>query len=263
MSKPKKSLGQNFLIDKNIISKIINNVEIKNKIILEVGPGTGNLTEKILLKNPKKLIIIEKDKTLFQNLKLKFNKFSNLKILNCDFLKLNLDKIVKEKMTIVGNLPYNISTQILVKWIKFQDNNKIFEKLILMFQKEVADKIIASNNSKNYGRISIISKYNFNVIRLFNISNNCFFPKPKVMSSILLFKPKNNITNKLVELSSLEKITNVFFNQKRKIIKKPMSKLFKNPDLVARKIGIKLSIRPENINESQFFKLSQIFEEQL
>ena len=83
------------------------------------------------------------------------------------------------------------------------------------------------------------------------------------MSSILLFKPKNNITNKLVELSSLEKITNVFFNQKRKIIKKPMSKLFKNPDLVARKIGIKLSIRPENINESQFFKLSQIFEEQL
>ena len=183
MSKPKKSLGQNFLIDKNIISKIINNVEIKNKIILEVGPGTGNLTEKILLKNPKKLIIIEKDKTLFQNLKLKFNKFSNLKILNCDFLKLNLDKVVKEKMTIVGNLPYNISTQILVKLIKFQDNNKIFEKLILMFQKEVADKIIASNNSKNYGRISIISKYNFNVIRLFNISNNCFFPKPKVMSS--------------------------------------------------------------------------------
>ena len=141
-NKPKKSLGQNFLIDKNIINLIVDLGKInQNDTVLEVGPGTGNLTEAILLKKPKKLIVIEKDKNLASALEKKFKK--NITIINDDILEINENDIANKPMTIYGNLPYNISTQILAKWIKNKKFNNITKKLILMFQKEVADRILA------------------------------------------------------------------------------------------------------------------------
>ena len=131
--KPKKSLGQNFLIDRNVLEQIVDTVEITNKEILEVGPGSGNLTTFILKKNPKKLYVIEKDDDLALLLE---DKFSNeINIINDDVLKISEDKISDEKLTVFGNLPYNISTEILSRWVINLNKNFWFESLILMFQK--------------------------------------------------------------------------------------------------------------------------------
>ena len=187
--KPKKSLGQNFLIDQNIINLIINSASIKkDDVLLEVGPGTGNLTEKILFKKPKKLIVVEKDKNLAKNLLEKFH--NKIEIINDDILKINEEKLSKSRIVVFGNLPYNISTQILAKWIKLKNLNFIYKKLILMFQKEVADRILANTGEKQYGRLSILSSWKMNVRKIKEVSPNSFYPSPKVKSTILLFEPK-------------------------------------------------------------------------
>ena len=190
MIKAKKSLGQNFLIDKKILEKIVNATEIKDKIILEIGPGTGNLTSFIFKKNPKKYFAIEKDDKLVINLKKKFD--NKLIIINEDVLKIDETSLFKDKVTVFGNLPYNISTEILSKWIINLKDNFWFEALILMFQKEVADRIIAEFNSPKYGRLSIICNWKLNIKKICDIEPNAFFPKPKVDSSLLFFYPKAN-----------------------------------------------------------------------
>ena len=187
--KPKKSLGQNYLIDNNILNLMADIGEIKNDdIVLEVGPGTGNLTEKLLLKKPKKIILIEKDKNLSNNLKSKFNEKINL--LNEDILKVNEEILSNKKMIFYGNLPYNISSQILAKWIKLKNLNYICKKFILMFQKEVAERIIAKTNQKEYGRLSILSSWRLNIKKIRDINPNSFYPVPKVKSTILMIEPK-------------------------------------------------------------------------
>ena len=137
MKYAKKSLGQNFLIDKNIIKKIINLVEIKNKNIIEIGPGKGALTEEILKKKPKSLTVIEKDTHLASELRKNYSNLKNTKVINADILKFNIEKIDNDQTIIFGNLPYNISSQILVKILKFKKWPPKFSNLILMFQKEL------------------------------------------------------------------------------------------------------------------------------
>ena len=188
----KKSLGQNFLIDKNIIDKIVNISQIENKNILEVGPGTGNLTSAIIKKKPNKLIVIEKDNKLASTLQNNFGE--KIIVLNNDILKINENEIIEEPLTVFGNLPYNISTEILCKWILNINDKKIwFDYLILMFQKEVADRILSNFNSKNYGRLSVISNWKLDIKKICDISPSSFSPKPKVESSLLFFKPKKKI----------------------------------------------------------------------
>ena len=145
MIRAKKSLGQNFLIDKNILEKITNVTAIENKIILEIGPGTGNLTSYIFKKKPKKFFVVEKDNELAINLENKFN--NKLTIINDDILHINESILSKDKITVFGNLPYNISTEILSKWIINLKDKFWFDCLVLMFQKEVADRIIAKFNT--------------------------------------------------------------------------------------------------------------------
>ena len=147
----KKSLGQNFLIDRNVLEKIVNTTQIENKEILEIGPGSGNLTQYILKKKPKKVYVIEKDSSLSLLLQEKFN--DEINIINDDVLKISEDKISKEKLTVFGNLPYNISTEILSKWIVNLNKKFWFNELILMFQKEVADRIIAKSNTSKLWKI--------------------------------------------------------------------------------------------------------------
>ena len=150
MMRAKKSLGQNFLIDQNIINKIVNIVNIKDKNILEIGPGTGNLTLEILKRKPKKIILVEKDNNLVDLLQNRFNK--SVRIINKDVLKINESLLDDQILTVFGNLPYNISTEILSKWILNLSQKKIwFNYLVLMFQKEVADRIISKFNTKDYG----------------------------------------------------------------------------------------------------------------
>ena len=256
--KPKKSLGQNFLIDQNIINLIINSVSIKkNDILLEVGPGTGNLTEKILLKKPKKIIVVEKDKGLTKKLLEKFN--NKIEIINDDILKINEEKLFESKITVFGNLPYNISTQILAKWIKLKNLNFIFKKLILMFQKEVADRILASTGEKQYGRLSILSAWKMNVTKIKEVSPNSFYPSPKIKSTILLFEPKKNFF-KIKNPKNLEFVTRTFFNQKRKMIKKPLKAIFKDIDKISNKLRIDITKRPQNLAPDIYFQICREYE---
>ena len=255
--KAKKSLGQNFLIDQNIIRKIIDTVEIKNKEILEIGPGSGNLTTHILSKSPKKMYVVEKDNNLSALLSEKFN--NKISIINDDILKISEDKISKEKLTVFGNLPYNISTEILSKWIINLDKEFWFNELVLMFQKEVADRIIAKFNSSSYGRLSILSNWKLNIQKIIDIKPESFLPRPKIESSLLVFKPKENFF-KLINADNLEIVTRVFFSQRRKMIKKPFNQIFKNAKEISNKFGIDLNLRPQNLSPETYLKIAKEYE---
>ena len=183
---PKKSLGQNFLLNKNIISKIIELGHISNESeVIEIGPGTGNLTKEIIKKNPRKFIAIEKDKNLFANLKKKFN--YDVELINQDVLKINWDKLTENKSIVFGNLPYNISAKLLIDLIRLNNLNLLFKKFILMFQKEVADRIVANVNSSKYGRLTILTNWKMNTKKIMDIEPENFYPKPKVKNSLVYF----------------------------------------------------------------------------
>ena len=247
---PKKSLGQNFLIDKNIIEKICNAGNVsQSDTVLEIGPGTGNLTEFILRKKPKKFYIIEKDKRFIKNLSERFA--NKLIIINKDILKYDLNLLSDTNLIIFGNLPYNISSQILINLINYCSSKFSYKKLVLMFQKEVADRILAEDNSKNYGRLSIFSSWKLDIKKLMDIYPSSFFPKPKVMSSLLIFEPKNNYI-KFKNSKNLEYITNIFFNQKRKMIKKPLNILFKDSKKVVDELDLDINLRPQNLKKDTF-----------
>ena len=259
MIKPKKSLGQNFLVDDNILKKIINITKIEGQNILEVGPGTGNLTSFIKEKNPKKLYVIEKDNELVSVLNKKFK--NSITIINEDILKFNEKELSKDKLIVFGNLPYNISTEILCKWILNLDNaNFWFESLILMFQKEVADRILAKFNTSSYGRLSILANWKLDIVKICDINQNCFFPRPKVESSLLFFKPKLKFF-KLKRAKNLEKVTRIFFNHRRKMIKKPYNQIFNNNNEIKNKLKINLSLRPQNLDLETYYNLTKEYEE--
>ena len=258
MIKPKKSLGQNFLIDQNILKKIVSLIKIEDKFVLEIGPGTGNLTSHILENNPKKLIVVEKDKFLVNDLKKKFE--NKIIIINNDILKINEKKLYNERLIVFGNLPYNISTEILAKWIINLDNKNFwFDSLILMFQKEVADRILSKFNSSNYGRFTILANWKLEIDKICDIKPGSFYPKPKVNSSLLFFKPKKNFYQ-LKSSKNLEKITRIFFNQRRKKIKTPFNILFKGNVDVLNNLNIDLNLRPHNLSHEIYYKLTEEYE---
>ena len=257
MIRAKKSLGQNFLIDDKILNQIVNCVEIENKNILEIGPGTGNLTKYILSKKPKQFTVIEKDNELINNLKVQFKK--NLNIINNDVLNVDEKSLFKGKAIVFGNLPYNISTEILSKWIINLKTDFWFESLVLMFQKEVADRIIANYNNSNYGRLSILANWKLIIKKICDIEPSSFSPKPKINSSLLLFAPRKDFY-KIKDPKNLEKITRIFFNNRRKMIKKPFNQIFNGDSGILEKLNIDLNLRPQNLNFETYYKLTEEYE---
>ena len=257
MIRAKKSLGQNFLIDREVLEKITNVVQIKDKTILEVGPGTGNLTSFILKKNPKKMFVIEKDDDLAINLNETFK--DQLTIINDDILQVDENLIFKNKVTVFGNLPYNISTEILSKWITQTKDEFWFNNLILMFQKEVADRIIAKFNTSDYGRLSILSNWKLNVEKICDIKPESFSPRPKIDSSLLFFSPKKSFY-KIKDPKNLEKVTRIFFNHRRKMLKKPFNQLFNGDQRVLNELKIDLNLRPQNLDFDTYYQLTCAYE---
>ena len=251
----KKSLGQNFLKDRNIIKKIINLKNIKSKDIVEIGPGNGAITDEILSHDPNSLILIEKDNRLLDKLKEKYKKNKSIIFYNDDVLKIDLEKKIKKNSIIFGNLPYNISSQILVKLIKFNKWPPKFSNLILMFQKEVADKILG----KSYGRLSIISNYRLKSMNKFDVSANCFFPKPKVTSTVIHLVPIKKITYKIKDITNLEFITNKFFSNKRKKINKKIREIF-NLDQINEFKNLNLNNRPSDLKKEFYYQATEIYE---
>lgn len=259
MNYPKKSLGQNFLIDNNVIGKILNLFSVKNKDIIEIGPGHGSLTDEIIKLKPKSLCIIEKDRILSNKLKIKYENNKEVKVYNNDILYFPMEKILKRNSVIIGNLPYNISSQILVKILRLKKWPPKYSDIIFMFQKELGEKILGKFSSKKYGRISILTNYRLFSLNKFDISPNCFFPKPKVNSTVIHFKPKEVIKPIINNLNNLEKVTNILFSNKRKMIKKNIFKILKKDEL--KKIeDLDLKLRPSKIKPEVYYKIAKLYE---
>ena len=255
---PKKSLGQNFLLNKNIIKKIVELGGISNESnVIEIGPGTGNLTEELYKKKPKKLIVIEKDDSLISELKKKFS--SNIQIINKDVLTVEWENYKNQNIILFGNLPYNISAQLMVNLIRLNELNKFFNKFILMFQKEVADRIVAEVNSSKYGRLTIMTNWKLKAIKIMDIDPENFFPRPKVKSSLVYFEPKSNFFF-IKNPKNLEKVTNIFFQNKRKMIKKPLNILFRDSRKIIKKLDLDEKCRPQNLDPLTFYKISKEYE---
>lgn len=256
----KKSLGQNFLVDQNIIKKIVNSVNITNRNILEIGPGKGALTNEILKKNPKSLILVEKDYKIFEKLKEKYKDNKKVEVNNNDILELDLEKKLKKSSIIFGNLPYNISSQILVKIIKFKNWPPKFTDIIFMFQKEMADRVIGKFNSSGYGRLSVLTNYRLDILKKFNVSPNCFLPKPKVNSTVIFIKPKKINKYQIGNIDNLEKITRIFFSNRRKMINKSYEKIFNSTNKRNLIKNLDLSARPSEIKPEKYYEITELYE---
>jgi len=244
---PKKSLGQNFLIDKNICKKIINLIEIKNKIIVEIGPGTGQLTKEIILNKPKKIILIEKDTNLYNNLKKNYANHKNIDLYNIDAI--NFDYSKYDNIYLISNLPYNMSLKIIYKLLSYSENIK---DMVLMVQKEVAEKLQYKKNfkmNKHNFVINSVSEYKI----MFNVSNKVFYPKPKINSSVIKITPKKKL---FFKLNDLLKFSQSIFSQKRKKISNLLKFTIEKKKNMSNNI---ISQRAENLDLSQLIKLFNIF----
>ena len=180
-------------------------------------------------------------------------------MINDDILNVDENALSDEKLIVFGNLPYNISTEIICKWILNINDKKVwFKNLILMFQKEVADRIIAKFNTSNYGRLSILSNWKLNIKKICDIKPTAFSPKPKIDSSLLIFTPKDNFYK--INPKNLEIVTRTFFNQRRKMLKKPYNQIFNGNLDISKKLKIDLNLRPQNLNFETYYRLTSEYE---
>ena len=256
MFKHKKRFGQNFLINKDIIKKIADiGIINKDTNIIEIGPGSGSLTEELLKRNPKQIFAIEFDKDLSNYLEKIKNNYQNFNYEISDALTFDEKKIFKKNSIIFGNLPYNISLKLLIKWIYSDPWPPFYDQMILMFQKEVAERIVATSNNKKYGRISILTDARLDVKFHFNISKKEFNPEPKVDSSVLSFTPKTDTNFKLKDLTILSDLTKIIFNTKRKMISKTLKKILNEKELKIIDFNNIKNLRPENLDFSFYYKL--------
>ena len=255
----KKKYGQNFLINQIIVKKIIDASNINyNDEILEVGPGDGILSKEIIKKKPKKFIALEIDKSLINKLKIIFDKSKNknYEIIFTDAIKFNEISKFNNNFKIISNLPYNVSLPLLIKWINQLSKYPVAKKMILMFQKEVAERILAKINSKKYGRISILSSVYYDIKKVIDVDKKNFFPIPKVNSSVLVFdllkKPMLDISN----IENLQIVTLELFNNRRKKIKKKLQTMFSNEIISKNFLEELFDLRAENITPQMYCKLA-------
>ncbi len=255
--RPKKKLGQNFIFDENILNKIADSISpINNLSVIEIGPGPGGLTQSLLKCNPKSIILIEKDisfKGILSEITKKYPNISSTLIFD-DFMKINLDKLEvfkKNKVKYISNLPYYISTQVLLKILPFQAN---VMEATFMFQKEVAERLIANPHNKKYSKLSVIAQYCCNIKKIFNLNSNIFYPKPDVDSCLLNFKPKNNTSIEV--FNELKKLTKFAFEKRRKTIKNSLSNIEGIKVLLA-KLDIDDQCRAENLSVEKYTNLAK------
>ena len=250
---PKKSLGQNFIQDKNFILKLDALIDDDYTHIFEIGPGLGALTECLAEKNFKKLFLIEKDAALSEELKCRYINKTNIFSINCDALKYNYERCSNDgKSLIIGNLPFNISSQLLLNWIVNFSWPPFYNKMILMFQKEVAERILASHNQKKYGRLSVITQSRCNVKKVLNAPSHIFSPKPKVDGTVLEFIPIRKYES--IDIKNLQKIVKKSFGQRRKKIKTTL----KDYSNLLNELKIDSNLRAENLSVDDYCKLASV-----
>ena len=258
----KKKFGQNFLKSKFVVDRIIDEAKIdSNTEILEIGPGDGILTKEIIKKNPRKFIAIEIDNDLKQNLEKYFNK-PNYKLVIYDSLKFNEKKNFTINYKIISNLPYNISLALLIKWI-YEINSKPHPfKMILMFQKEVAERILAKPNSKKFGRITVLTSAFFSVKKIIDVNKEAFFPSPLVDSTVLVFEELKKKKIKFNQIFFLEKISLILFSNRRKQLKKKIESIFSKITIKKNNLQDFFFLRAENLSLDNIYKLTAILEKE-
>lgn len=255
---PKKQYGQNFLFDLNLTGRIAKSVpDIKNTTIVEVGPGPGGLTRAILMAGAKHVVAIEKDKTTEPILS-KIVDASNgkLEIIFGDALKTDLSNLDKTGYAICSNLPYNVGTELLINWLHQIANGTNIKSLTLMFQKEVAQRIVANEKNSQYGRLSVLSNLIADTKILFDVPNTAFVPRPKVQSAVVQIIPNKNKIKQIGDISKLEKLTAKLFGQRRKMIRGIIKTDWT-------KFGLMGTERAEELNPELFLKISRNIDQNL
>lgn len=251
---PKKSLGQNFILDMDILRRIVKGAgNLDNKVVLEVGPGPGGLTRAILEKNLQQLIVLEKDRRCIEALKNTIFD-ERLIVLERDALEFDYSSLPLSGVKLIANLPYNISTILLIDWLKMAHR---FESLTLMFQKEVAQRIIASPGTKDYSRLTVMVQWLCSVKVLFDLSPGAFFPPPKIFSSVVHFQPYAKPLE--VPFSIMEIVTRSAFGLRRKMLRSSLKALSCDVEELLRKSDIDPTLRAERLTVENFLTLSKVY----
>lgn len=258
----RKSLGQNFLLDLNLTSKIARSAgDLTQFHVYEVGPGPGGLTRAILAQNPKHLIVIEKDQRCLNILdEISAAYPGKLTVVNDDALKQDeASLIAKGKAKIIANLPYNVGTALLVKWLTYDKWLPWYDNLTLMFQKEVAERITAQPGTKSYGRLSVLAQWRAHAKKLFDVPPKAFTPPPKVTSSIVQFTPFEPDTE--IKVENLEKLTAAAFGKRRKMLRVALKSLIKDSEALLKAAEIDPTARAENLSVADFIRLTEAYEQ--
>ena len=255
----KKRFGQNFLHDKNIIRQIVRASKPENKNIIEVGPGPGLLTKILLESGTKSIFAIEKDESFLPILNnLKKESLTKFDFLIADILKVDLDSLIEGNYSVVSNLPYNISVPFIISLVE-QEQPVKWESLTLTVQKEVADRMLADINSKQYGRLSVLIQWRSFIEKICDIKPTCFIPEPKVMSTVIRIRPKNYI--KKPSIRSFQKVVSAAFGFRRKTLKRSLGQLGIDGESLAIKAGINPKLRAQNLTVDNFCDLAKIYED--
>ena len=252
---PDKKMGQNFIFDESLCDKIVRESGLKeSQIVLEIGPGPAGITRSILKKNPVKLIAIEKDKRCLDLLSELKDHYPNLEILSEDALRVKLSDITNEKIKIIANLPYNIGTELVFRWL---EKIELVDSITVMLQKEVVDRIVADPGSKKYGKLSIMCQLVCDCEKLFDVGPEAFHPPPKVTSSIVHIVPKKDIPSKEI-IDGVRKITHMAFNARRKMLRSGLKNLVPNIEELLEKAGISPTLRPEDLSLDDYVRLAEL-----
>ena len=255
----KKSLGQNFLLDLNLTSKIARYAgNLKQSDVLEIGPGPGGLTRSLLNEGARQVVSIEKDNRCIAALEEIQSLFpGRLRLLQGDALSMNVTQYLTDPIKIIANLPYNIGTELLVRWLNSKNWPSFWQSMTLMFQKEVANRIVARPGSKAYGRLSVMSQWRCNTKIAFNIPATAFTPPPKVESAVVHFEALNK-PKFPAEVDKLEFVVSKAFNQRRKMLRVALKGHYKNVEEGLFSIGVLPTKRAENITVQEYCAMSQI-----
>jgi len=255
----KKSLGQNFLLDLNLTSKIARYAgNLEQSDVLEIGPGPGGLTRSLINEGARKVVAIEKDTRCIAALEEVQTRFTGkLKIVEGDALSTEVRQYLTHPVQIIANLPYNIGTELLVRWLNSTTWPSFWQSMTLMFQKEVANRIVASPGSKAYGRLSVMAQWRCNTKIAFNIPATAFTPPPKVESSIVHFEALKE-PRFPAEVNRLEFVVSKAFNQRRKMLRGALKGHFKNVEEGLLAIGVVPTKRAENVTIQEFCLMAQI-----
>ena len=254
----KKSLGQNFLFDLNLTRRIARAAgDLKGFTVVEVGPGPGGLTRALLMEGASRVIAVERDeRTLPALAEISKAYAGRLDVISADALDVDWRTVIQGPAKIVANLPYNVATALLLGWISTEVWPPWFSSLTLMFQKEVAERIVAKPASEHYGRLSIISQWRCTAQKLFDVNRSAFTPPPKITSSIVHLVPRL-VCEPICELKKLERVTAAGFGQRRKMLRSSLKAVFENPEAVLESLGLDPQRRAEELSVADFARLAQ------